>query len=153
MPLVQKFIVEDVDKASPLLPQHIALVNADGSAYTGAVAAHVDPDTGTVKEVIQSLIAAGIMAATNAENALQTAALSEDDAAGEANEAADTASTDDAAGEANEAADTASTDDAAGELAKPTEASTVAEIRAYASQEGIELPSSATKAELLAIIS
>ena len=136
MPLVQKFIVEDVDKASPLLPQHIALVNADGSAYTGAVAAHVDPDTGTVKEVIQSLIAAGIMAATNAENALQTAALSEDDAAGEA----------------NEVVDTASADDAAGELAKPTEASTVAEIRAYAAQEEIELPSSATKAELLAII-
>lgn len=136
MPLVQKFIVEDVDKASPLLPQHIALVNADGSAYTGAVAAHVDPDTGTVKEVIQSLIAAGIMAATNAENALQTAALSEDDATGEA----------------NEVVDTASADDTAGELAKPTEASTVAEIRAYAAQEGIELPSSATKAELLAII-
>ena len=136
MPLVQKFIVEDIDKASPLLPQHIALANADGSAYTGAVAAHVDPDTGTVKEVIQSLIAAGIMAATNAENALQTAALSEDDAAGEA----------------NEIVDTASVDDAAGELTKPTEASTVAEIRAYAAQEGIELPSSATKAELLAII-
>lgn len=136
MPLVQKFIVEDVDKASPLLPQHIALVNADGSAYTGAVAAHVDPDTGTVKEVIQSLIAAGIMAAANAENALQTAALSEDDAADEA----------------NEVVDTASVDDAAGELTKPTEASTVAEIRAYAAQEGIELPSSATKAELLAII-
>lgn len=136
MPLVQKFIVEDVDKASPLLPQHIALVNADGSAYTGAVAAHVDPDTGTVKEVIQSLIAAGIMAATNTENALQTAALSEDDTAGEA----------------NEVVDTASADDTAGELAKPTEASTVAEIRAYAAQEGIELPSSATKAELLAII-
>lgn len=136
MPLVQKFIVEDVDKASPLLPQHIALVNADGSAYTGAVVAHVDPDTGTVKEVIQSLIVAGIMAATNAENALQTAALSEDDAAGEA----------------NEVVDTASADDTTGELAKPTEASTVAEIRAYAAQEGIELPSSATKAELLAII-
>ncbi len=136
MPLVQKFIVEDIDKASSLLPQHIALVNADGSAYTGAVAAHVDPDTGTVKEVIQSLIAAGIMAATNAENALQTAALSEDDAAGEA----------------NEVVDTASADDAAGELAKLTEASTIAEIRAYAAQEGIELPSSATKAELLAII-
>lgn len=136
MPLVQKFIVEDVDKASPLLPQHIALVNADGSAYTGAVAAHVDPDTGTVKEVIQSLIAAGIMAATNTENALQTAALSEDDAAGEA----------------NEVVDTASADDTACELAKPTEASTIAEIRAYAAQEGIELPSSATKTELLAII-
>ena len=136
MPLVQKFIVEDVDKASPLLPQHIALVNADGSAYTGAVAAHVDPDTGTVKEVIQSLIAAGIMAATNTENALQIAALSADDAAGEA----------------NEVVDTASADDAAGELAKPTEASTIAEIRAYAAQEGIELPRSATKAELLAII-
>lgn len=136
MPLVQKFIVEDVDKASPLLPQHIALVNADGSAYTGAVAAHVDPDTGTVKEVIQSLIAAGIMAATNTENALQTAALSEDDTAGEA----------------NEVVDTASADDTAGELAKPTEASTIAEIRAYAAQEGIELPSSATKIELLAII-
>lgn len=31
MPLVQKFIVEDASKASSILPQHVALVNPDGS--------------------------------------------------------------------------------------------------------------------------
>lgn len=31
MPLIQKYIVEDPSKASPLLPQHVALVNPDGT--------------------------------------------------------------------------------------------------------------------------
>lgn len=35
MPLVQKFIVEDVEKASSLMPAHIALVNPDGTPWTG----------------------------------------------------------------------------------------------------------------------
>lgn len=33
--MVQKYIVEDAAKASPLLPQHVALVNPDGSAFGG----------------------------------------------------------------------------------------------------------------------
>lgn len=33
--LVQKFIVEDVKKASSLMPAHIALVNPDGTPWTG----------------------------------------------------------------------------------------------------------------------
>lgn len=33
--LVQKFIVEDVEKASSLMPAHIALVNPDGTPWTG----------------------------------------------------------------------------------------------------------------------
>lgn len=31
--LVQKFIVEDVSKASSILPQHVALVKPDGTPY------------------------------------------------------------------------------------------------------------------------
>lgn len=81
MPLVQKFIVEDVDKASPLLPQHIALVNADGTNFIAAAtttkagvvkkAPAVAPAaegadaaalTTTVNAVIANLKAAGIMA-------------------------------------------------------------------------------------------
>lgn len=33
--MVQKFIVEDVKKASSLMPAHIALVNPDGTPWTG----------------------------------------------------------------------------------------------------------------------
>lgn len=33
--LVQKMVVEDVSEASPLLPQHVALVNPDGTAFSG----------------------------------------------------------------------------------------------------------------------
>lgn len=33
--MVQKFIVEDVEKASSLMPAHIALVNPDGTPWTG----------------------------------------------------------------------------------------------------------------------
>lgn len=33
--LVQKLIVEDAEKASSLLPQHVALVNPDGTSFSG----------------------------------------------------------------------------------------------------------------------
>lgn len=33
--LVQRMVVEDASKASPLLPQHVALVNPDGTPFTG----------------------------------------------------------------------------------------------------------------------
>ena len=78
MQLVQTFIVEPAKKASPLLPQHIALFDAKGKPIdlgatvepataeapgTVKQAAHVDPDSGTVAEVVAALVAAGIMAA------------------------------------------------------------------------------------------
>lgn len=103
MYLVQKFIVEDVSKASSIMPAHVALVNPDGTPYTGPVAAHVDPSTGTAQQIIEALIAAGIMA-----------------------------------------------DDA--EEAKPTMNNTADEIRTYAEAQGIEVPSNATKAEMLELI-
>ncbi|MEF2856385.1 MAG: hypothetical protein U0N89_07225 [Collinsella intestinalis] len=61
--LVQKFIVEDADKASSILPQHVALVSHDGKplvvpkkvANPGA-----DP---TVESVVQALVDSGIMEA------------------------------------------------------------------------------------------
>lgn len=45
MSLVQKFIVEDVEKASSLLPQHIVLVNPDGTEFTGGGTAPGDATT------------------------------------------------------------------------------------------------------------
>lgn len=36
--LVQAMVVEDASKASPLLPQHVALVNPDGTPYSGGEA-------------------------------------------------------------------------------------------------------------------
>lgn len=126
--LVQKFIVEDVEKASSLMPAHIALVNPDGTPYTGPVAAHVDPSTGTAQQIIEALIAAGIMADEAEESSVQTmAAPMNVEAAPEAN-----------AGEAEEA--------------KPTMDNTADEIRSYAEAKGIEVPSKATKAEMLELI-
>lgn len=36
--LVQTMVVEDASKASPLLPQHVALVNPDGTPFSGGEA-------------------------------------------------------------------------------------------------------------------
>lgn len=36
--LVQRMVVEDASKASPLLPQHVALVNPDGTPFAGGEA-------------------------------------------------------------------------------------------------------------------
>lgn len=51
MALVQKFIVEDAAKASSILPQHVALVNTDGSPVTmgGSIAAN-SVDTAKIKD-------------------------------------------------------------------------------------------------------
>lgn len=127
MPLVQKFIVEDAEKASSLLPAHVALVNPDGTPYTGPVAAHVDPSTGTAQQIIEALIAAGIMADDAGEASIQTMAAPMADAASEVD-----------------------ADDA--EEAKPTMNNTADEIRTYAEVQGIEVPSNATKAEMLELI-
>lgn len=127
MPLVQKFIVEDAEKASSLLPAHVALVNPDGTPYTGPVAAHVDPSTGTAQQIIEALIAAGIMADDAGEASIQTMAAPMADAASEVD-----------------------ADDA--EEAKPTMNNTADEIRTYAEAQGIEVPSNATKAEMLQLI-
>ncbi len=123
--LVQKFIVEDAEKASSLLPQHIALVNPDGTTYTGPVAAHVDPSTGTAQQIIEALIAAGIMADDADEASVQTMAAAAPMSVDENQADADT---------------------------KPTIESTADEIRTYATEHGIEVPSKATKAEMLELI-
>ena len=61
--LVQKFIVEDADKASSILPQHVALVSPEGDAL---VLPKKDANPGaspTVAKVVQALVDAGIMEA------------------------------------------------------------------------------------------
>lgn len=126
--MVQKFIVEDVEKASSLMPAHIALVNPDGTPYTGPVAAHVDPSTGTAQQIIEALIAAGIMADEAEESSVQTMAAPMN----------------------VEAAPEADADEA--EEPKPTMDNTAEEIRSYAEAKGIEVPSKATKAEMLELI-
>ena len=126
--LVQKFIVEDVEKASSLMPAHIALVNPDGTPYTGPVAAHVDPSTGTAQQIIEALIAAGIMADEAEESSVQTMAAPMN----------------------VEVAPEVDADDA--DEAKPTMDNTAEEIRSYAEAKGIEVPSKATKAEMLELI-
>lgn len=64
MQLVQKLIVEDVSKASPLLPQHVALVGPDGqpleaASFKQAANPGASP---TVAKVVSALVEAGIMA-------------------------------------------------------------------------------------------
>ena len=126
--MVQKFIVEDVEKASSLMPAHIALVNPDGTPYTGPVAAHVDPSTGTAQQIIEALIAAGIMADEAEDSSVQTMAAPMN----------------------VEVAPEVDADDA--DEAKPTMDNTAEEIRSYAEAKGIEVPSKATKAEMLELI-
>ena len=52
MPLVQKYIVEDAGKASSVLPQHVALVNPDGSpvSFGGGALAADSVDTAKIKD-------------------------------------------------------------------------------------------------------
>mgnify|MGYP004550541753 CR=1 FL=1 len=63
MALVQKFIVEDASKASSLLPQHVALVDAEGNPIPVIRQAANPGSSPTVKSVVDALVAAGIMAA------------------------------------------------------------------------------------------
>lgn len=125
MPLVRKFIVEDVEKASSILPQHIVLVDPDGNKWTGVTpAANVAKpadNTGdnlktAVDGIIDALVASGLMSAA-AEESFDVMSL-----------------------------DVESTSNV------PIESNTVAEIDAWAQENNIDLAGCSTKAEKLAKI-
>lgn len=61
--LVQKFIVEDADKASSILPQHVALVSPEGDALVLPKKVTNPGASPTVAKVVQALVDAGIMEA------------------------------------------------------------------------------------------
>lgn len=61
--LVQKFIVEDADKASNILPQHVAFVSTDGKPLVLLKKVANPGASPTVAKVVQALIDAGIMEA------------------------------------------------------------------------------------------
>lgn len=61
--LVQKFIVEDADKASNILPQHVAFVSTDGKPLVLPKKVANPGASPTVAKVVQALIDAGIMEA------------------------------------------------------------------------------------------
>lgn len=61
--LVQKFIVEDADKASNILPQHVAFVSTDGKPLVLPKKVANPGASPTVANVVQALIDAGIMEA------------------------------------------------------------------------------------------
>lgn len=61
--LVQKFIVEDVGKASSIFPQHVALVSPDGKPLVVPKKVANPGASPTVANVVQALIDAGIMEA------------------------------------------------------------------------------------------
>lgn len=61
--LVQKFIVEDASKASPILPQHVCLVTPDGEQACISKQAKNPGASPTVAKVVQCLVDAGMMAA------------------------------------------------------------------------------------------
>lgn len=61
--LVQKFIVEDADKASNILPQHVAFVSTDGKPLVLPKKVANSGASPTVAKVVQALIDAGIMEA------------------------------------------------------------------------------------------
>lgn len=61
--LVQKFIVEDADKASNILPQHVAFVSTDGKPLVLPKKVANPGASPTVAKVVQTLIDAGIMEA------------------------------------------------------------------------------------------
>ena len=61
--LVQKFVVEDASKASPIMPAHIALVYPDGSPVTLPKAAKNPGEKPTVAKLVEALVEAGLMEA------------------------------------------------------------------------------------------
>lgn len=63
MQLVQKFIVEDADKASSILPQHVALVSPEGDELVLPKKVANPGSSPTVAKVVQALVDAGIMEA------------------------------------------------------------------------------------------
>ena len=73
--LVQKFIVEDASKASPILPQHVCFVTADGEPIGISKQAANPGANPTIAKVVKCLVDAGMMAATS--EAAELAATSE----------------------------------------------------------------------------
>lgn len=63
--LVQKFIVEDASKASPILPQHVCFVTADGEPVGISKQAANPGANPTIAKVVKCLVDAGVMAATS----------------------------------------------------------------------------------------
>lgn len=61
--LVQKLIVEDADKASNILPQHVAFVSTDGKPLVLPKKVANPGASPTAAKVVQALIDAGIMEA------------------------------------------------------------------------------------------
>lgn len=83
--LVQKFVVEDASKASPIMPAHIALVYPDGSPVTLPKAAKNLGENPTVAKLVEALVEAGLMEADGvAEAEAAEAAEAEAEAAKEA---------------------------------------------------------------------
>lgn len=80
MALVQKFIVEDAEKASSLLPQHIALLSPDGTPWEGGgsteiadgsiTAAKIADDAVTADKIADGVIPTVPGAATASEQGL-----------------------------------------------------------------------------------
>lgn len=60
--LVQKFIVEDAGKASPIMPARCALVNPDGTSALPAKAKNPGAKA-TVAKLVEVLVDAGLMEA------------------------------------------------------------------------------------------
>ena len=60
--LVQKFIVEDASKASPILPQHVCFVTADGEPAGISKQAANPGANPTIAKVVKCLVDAGMMA-------------------------------------------------------------------------------------------
>ena len=60
--LVQKFIVEDVSEASPIMPAHCALVRPDGAPALPAKAKNPGAKA-TEDELVEALVEAGLMEA------------------------------------------------------------------------------------------
>lgn len=63
--LVQKFIVEDASKASPILPQHVCFVTAGGEPVGISKQAANPGANPTIAKVVKCLVDAGVMAATS----------------------------------------------------------------------------------------
>ena len=61
--LVQKFIVEDVKEASPVMPAHIALVHPDGEPLSLPTKAKNPGAKATVAKLVEALVEAGLMEA------------------------------------------------------------------------------------------
>lgn len=66
--MVQKFIVEDASKASPIMPQRVAFVDPEGNPLSlGAKVAKNPGASPTVAKVVSALVEAGLMEPADGE--------------------------------------------------------------------------------------